>query len=61
MPSSITILFSSGAGAGQSDITKACGWVVLAFAVLAWYHAAGDAIAATFGRNIRPVGQPPVR
>ncbi len=35
--------------------------VVLVFAVLAWYHAAGDVIAATFGRNILPVGPPPVR
>jgi succinate-acetate transporter protein len=35
--------------------------VGLAFVVLAWYHAAGDVIAATFGRNILPVRPPPVR
>jgi uncharacterized protein len=29
--------------------------VTLAFAVLAWYHAAGDIIGATFGRKILPV------
>ena len=43
------------------DITKTGGWVILAFAVLAWYHAAGDVIAATFGRKILPVGPPPVK
>jgi succinate-acetate transporter protein len=36
-------------------------WVVLVFAVLAWYHAAGDVIAATFGRKILPFGPPPVK
>jgi hypothetical protein len=52
------VLLSIGAGASQPDITKAGGWVVLAFALLAWYHAAGDVIAATFGRKILPVGPP---
>ena len=55
------VLLSIGAGASMSNVTKAGGWVVLAFAVLAWYHAAGDVIAATFGRKILPVGPPPVR
>jgi len=49
------VLLSIGIGAGQPNITKAGGWVTLAFAVLAWYHAAGDIIAATFGRKILPV------
>jgi hypothetical protein len=49
------VLLSIGAGASQPDITKAGGWVTLAFAVLAWYHAAGDIIAATFGRQVLPV------
>jgi uncharacterized protein len=49
------VLLSIGAGAGQSSITEAGGWVTLAFAVLAWYHAAGDIIAATFGRSVLPV------
>jgi succinate-acetate transporter protein len=48
-------------GATMSGVTKVGGWVVLVFAVLAWYHAAGDVIAATFGRKILPVGPPPVR
>lgn len=55
------VLLSIGAGASMSSVTKAGGWVVLAFAVLAWYHAAGDVIAATFGRKILPVGPPPLR
>ena len=55
------VLLSIGAGATMSGATKAGGWVVLVFAVLAWYHAAGDVIAATFGRKILPVGPPPLK
>jgi hypothetical protein len=42
-------------GASRPDITKAGGGVTLAFAVLAWCHAASDIIAATFGRKVLPV------
>jgi uncharacterized protein len=49
------VLLSIGAGANSTEATKAGGWVTLAFAVLAWYHAAGDVIAATFGHQILPV------
>jgi succinate-acetate transporter protein len=49
------VLLAIGAGASQPNLTKAGGWVTLAFAVLAWYHAAGDIIAATFGRKVLPV------
>ena len=49
------VLLSIGIGASQSGITKAGGWVTLAFAVLAWYHAANDIIAGTFGRKMLPV------
>ena len=49
------VLLSIGAGVTMSGVSKACGWVVLVFAVLAWYHAAGDVIAAT----VRP--QDPAR
>jgi succinate-acetate transporter protein len=55
------VLLSIGAGAGLGNVTKAGGWVVLVFAVLAWYHAAGDVIAATFGRKVLPVGPPPIK
>ena len=50
------VLLSVGAGTTTPDLTKAGGWVTLAFAVLAWYHAAGDVIGYTFGRVVLPVG-----
>jgi succinate-acetate transporter protein len=50
------VLLAIGIGGGHSAITKAGGWVTLAFAVLAWYHAASDIVAATFGRRVLPVG-----
>jgi uncharacterized protein len=49
------VLLAIGAGAANTDLTKAGGWVTLAFAVLAWYHAAGDVIGYTFGRTVLPV------
>jgi uncharacterized protein len=49
------VLLSIGAGTGTAGFTKAGGWVTLAFAVLAWYHAAGDVIGFTFGRRVLPV------
>lgn len=49
-------LLSAGAASGDGNVTKAGGWVVLVFAVLAWYYAAGEIIAATFGRKLLPVG-----
>jgi uncharacterized protein len=55
------VLLSIGAGASSTGITKAGGWVVLVFAVLAWYHAAGDIIESTFGRKVLPFGPPPVK
>jgi hypothetical protein len=55
------VLLSIGAGASIINVTKAGGWVVLVFAVLAWYHAAGDIIEFTFGRKVLPFGPPPVR
>lgn len=49
------VLLSIGEGTGNTTATHAGGWVTLAFAVLAWYHAAGDVIAHTFGRTVLPV------
>ena len=49
------VLLAIGAGAANTDLTKAGGWVTLAFAVLAWYHAAGDVIGYTFRRTVLPV------
>ncbi len=56
----LTVL-AVGAGANNVDITEAGGWIVLVFAVLAWYHAAGDIIESTFGRKILPFGPPLVK
>jgi hypothetical protein len=55
------VLLSIGAGASNGNVTKAGGWVVLVFAVLAWYHAAGDIIESTFGRKVLPFGPAPVK
>jgi succinate-acetate transporter protein len=55
------VLLAIGAGASNGNVTKVGGWVVLVFAVLAWYHAAGDIIESTFGRKILPFGPPPVK
>lgn len=50
------VLLAIGAGEQWLRVTKAGGWVTLAFAVLAWYHAASDVISFTFGRRVLPVG-----
>jgi succinate-acetate transporter protein len=50
------VLLSIGEGTGSSTASVAGGWVTLAFAVLAWYHAASDIVAATFGRRLLPLG-----
>jgi uncharacterized protein len=55
------VLLSIGAWNNAANVTKAGGWVVLVFAVLAWYHAAGDIIESTFGRKILPFGPAPVK
>jgi hypothetical protein len=50
------VLLAIGSGTSSVHITEAGGWVTLVFAVLAWYHAAGDVIGYTFGRRVLPVG-----
>jgi uncharacterized protein len=55
------VLLSIGAGASIGNVTKAGGAATLAFAILAWYHAAGDIIEFTFGRKLLPFGPPPLR
>ena len=55
------VLLSIGAGASIGNVTTAGSWVVLVFAVLAWYHAVGDIIESTFGRKVLPFGPPPLR
>lgn len=51
------VLLAIGQESGTVGITEAGGWVTLAFAVLAWYHAAADMINFTFGRPLVPVGK----
>lgn len=51
------VLLAIGNGGGNESLVKLGGWVTLIFAVLAWYHAAGDVIAATFGRTVLPMGK----
>lgn len=59
----ITLIFvglvclAIGQESGSLTWTKAGGWVTLAFAVLAWYHAAADMINFTFGRAVLPLGR----
>jgi succinate-acetate transporter protein len=55
------VVLSVGSGANNIDITEAGGVIVLIFAILAWYHAAGDIIESTFGRKVLPFGPPPLR
>lgn len=50
------VLLAIGAGGGYTALTRAGGWVTLAFAVLAWYHAAAGMINTNFGRIVAPVG-----
>jgi len=49
----LAIYFESGVVFWQ----KAGGWVTLAFAVLAWYHAAADMINFTFRGQVLPLGK----
>jgi succinate-acetate transporter protein len=51
------VLLSIGAAGDHADITKAGGWVTIAFAILAWYHAAADMVNFTFRRSIAPLGR----
>ena len=36
---------------------EAGGWVTVAFAILAWYHAAADMVNFTFKRSVLPLGR----
>ncbi|HEY1775468.1 MAG TPA: acetate uptake transporter [Solirubrobacteraceae bacterium] len=49
-------LLAWGFSGGHTSLIKAGGWVTVAFAILAWYHAAADMINFTFKRTLLPVG-----
>lgn len=51
------VCLAIGEQAASPTWTKAGGWITLAFAVLAWYHAAADIINFTFGHRLVPLGQ----
>jgi uncharacterized protein len=51
------VCLAIGSQSGVVDWTKAGGWITLAFAVLAWYHAAANIINFTFDRTILPIGR----
>jgi len=51
------IVLAIGAATGGHGWTVFGGWVTMAFAVLAWYHAAAGIIAYTWGRDVLPVGK----
>lgn len=48
------VLLSIGAGLATITLTHIGGYVTIAFAVLAWYHAFGGLVEGTFGRNLLP-------
>jgi len=50
------ILLAYGAGEANENVTHVGGYVTIAFAVIAWYHALGGLIAGTFGKSFLPVG-----
>ena len=49
------VCLSIQASSGVVFWQKAGGWITLAFAVLAWYHAAADMINFTFHREVLPL------
>ncbi|HTX12599.1 MAG TPA: acetate uptake transporter [Solirubrobacteraceae bacterium] len=53
------VLLAIGFQSGSVTWIKAGGWVTIAFAILAWYHAAADVINFTFGRRLLSVGRIP--
>jgi hypothetical protein len=55
------VLLSIGTAENIGNVVTAGGAVVLLFAILAWYHAAGEIIESTFGRKLLPFGPAPLR
>jgi uncharacterized protein len=51
------VFLAINAESGTVFWQKAGGWVTLAFAILAWYHAAADMINFTFKRQVLSVGK----
>jgi succinate-acetate transporter protein len=51
------IVLTIGAATGVAGWTVLGGWITIAFAILAWYHAAAGIIAYTWGREVLPLGK----
>ena len=49
------ILLAIGAGEANATLTHIGGYVTIAFAVLAWYHALGGLAECAFGRSVLPM------
>lgn len=49
------ILLAIGAGEANATLTHVGGYITIAFAVLAWYHALGGLIQGTFNRTVLPM------
>lgn len=50
-------LLAWGFADANTTLIKTGGWVTVAFAILAWYHAAADMINFTFKRSLLPLGR----
>ncbi len=51
------VVLAIGLENGSTRMTEIGGWITLVFAVIAWYHAAGDVISYTWGRTVLPMGK----
>ena len=50
------ILLMLGVHGGSTGLVHTSGYLTMLFALLGWYHGAGDVIGFTFGRKLLPVG-----
>jgi succinate-acetate transporter protein len=51
------VLMALSAGLGNPGLNVVAGWLTMIFAVGAWYHAAAQLLAATWGKEVLPVGR----
>lgn len=51
------VIMAFAAGLGIPGLDVVAGWLTMIFAVGAWYHAAAQLLAATWGREVLPVGR----
>lgn len=51
------VFLAIGAASGVDSWTRLGGWTTIAFAILAWYHAAAALFASMWGRQVLPLGR----